>query len=344
MALVIFMASCNSEDEEPVVNVSWKSLGLDNHIINHIYPKNNIAYVTTDRGFFKGDYTEEEPTWQLLGFTGEVVQSAIIMDENYMVVSVVDRQNPQQPSLYKTTNGGADWTAFQNGFGGDEAEPVLDLTKDPTNSDTWYGTGFGVVAKSEDAGQSWNPVYGDWHGFGSGISVVRVRNNNPQQVWAGGQNAIEQGFLIKTSDAGNNWTDMNNLLPPPAVAKEIVFHPTETQTVFAGFEGGLIKTINNGNSWTTLIDTEESKKFFFGIAIDHDRPSVVYAGGWLKRFDEPQPFIIYRSTNGGRNWRTYENEEVDFGGIHHMVWAGSGQNKKLLVGLFKGGIYEVKFE
>ena len=137
---------------------------------------------------------------------------------------------------------------------------------------------------------------------------------------------------------------MYDLLPAPTVAKEMIFHPTESETILAGFEGGLIKTINNGESWQTVIDTHESSRFFFGIARDPADPSTICAGGWIKSFDDPQPFILYRSTNNGDSWKTYESDEIDFGGIYDMVWTGTGENKRLLAGLHKGGIYEISFE
>jgi hypothetical protein len=344
IAWVLFFASCEPMDRvEPVVQVSWRSLGLDNHVVNQIKTLGNLVFVTTDQGFYKGNYMDENPEWTLLGFSGKKVQAALILNEQTYVISVIDRQNLDQPSLYKTTNGGGDWINFQNGFGGDMVEPVLDLVKDPENSQIWYATGDMVVAKSDDAGQSWNPVYGNWQGFASGVSMVRVNPHNRQHIWAGGQNAIEQGYLLRTTNGGDNWDEMFDLLPPPTVAKEMVFHPSKPNTIFSGFEGGLLKTTNNGNNWNTVIDSHEDNRFFFGIVIDPSNPSIVYTGGWLKRFDEPQPFIIYRSTNEGVNWHPYENGEVDFGGVYDMVWAGNEQQKRLLVGLYKGGIFEVIF-
>jgi hypothetical protein len=340
-AFILLLISCDSNDPEPEVEFSVNSLGLGNHTINEMVAKGNLAYIATDKGFYKGNLADEEPEWDLLGFSGQSVESAVIIDENNFVISVVDRQNVQNTAIYKSTNGGVDWVEYQNGFGGSDTEPAFEISKDPQNENIWYGVGYNVVAKSENSGQTWTPVFGNWQGFASGMALVRVNPNNDQQIWAGGQNAIEQGFLLRSTDGGENWTEMYDLLPAPTVAKEMAFHPTDAQTIFAGFEGGLLKTINNGNDWTTAIDEEDSKRFFFGIVIDPDNPLTIYSGGWLKRFDEPQPFVLYRSTNGGTTWNTYEIDGVDYGGVYDMIWVGSGQNKRLLVGFYKGGVYEL---
>jgi hypothetical protein len=136
------------------------------------------------------------------------------------------------------------------------------------------------------------------------LDVIKLNPNDPNSIWAGGQNAIEQGVLLHSPDAGANWENWLDLVPAPSVAKEVAFHPVNMEEVYVGFEGGVIKTPNNGEDWETLIHSEENR-FFFGLAVHPTNPQIIYAAGWLKRFDDPQPFIIFVSKDGGSNWQEY---------------------------------------
>lgn len=72
--------------------------------------------------------------------------------------------------------------------------------------------------------------------------------------------------LYRSDDLGENWSDVSGLkdvpgaadwtfTPPPhhAHVKDVVFHPTEPETVFALIEqGGLYKTTDDGATWREL--------------------------------------------------------------------------------------------
>lgn len=344
LSLIFLMSFCKQDDLQPVSDIEWKHHGLSNHIINKIQIYKNKIYVATDKGFFVKHKNDLSQNWQLLGFQSKACQSFLLINENEIIVSLVNRQDHTQTGLFKTTNGGNTWTDFTNGFGGGEdIEPVFDISVNTEDSSIFYAVGSYVVARSTDKGLSWNPVFGEWQGFASGMAFVKANPYNPTDVWAGGQNAIEQSFLLYSSIGGNDWAHWLNLVDAPSVPKEIAFHPTKQQEVYAGFEGALIKSPDNGETWETLIESDESK-FFFGIGINKIKPNRIYAAGWLKRFDEPQPFIIYASKDGGKNWQEHKYENEAFGGVYDMELISENENDKLYIGLYKGGVYEVVFK
>ncbi len=345
LLVILFLGSCTTEDSTPSDKpLQWNPLGLGGHVVNKVQVSHGKIYAATDQGFFSVARNAGNQSWELLGFENQICQTFLIIDENEIIVSLVDWQDDSQTGLYKTTDGGQTWVEFTNGFGGDEGvEAVNDIIADPNDPTTLYASGQYVVARSTDGGLSWTPIFGFWQGFASGIDVVRVNPQNSDHIWAGGQNAIEQGIVMFSSDGGAEWNEWLNLLPAPSVAKEIIFHPNRPAEVYIGMEGGLIMTPNNGNDWNTLISREDSK-FFFGLAIHEANPDRLYTAGWLKRFEEPQPFIIYSSNDDGTSWQEHAFDPENFGGVLDMQLLREDGQDKLYLGLHKGGVYEVVFK
>lgn len=340
--MLLLLGACEKESPIPSPTMSWNSLGLDGFIINKIDLFEDKIYVGTNKGFYVRNRTGQDADWELIGFENKVVQSFLIINESEMIVSLVNVQDPEQTGLQKTTNGGETWVEYTNGFGGQDGEPAFDITQHPDDASTLYAVGYNVVARSTNGGSSWEPIYGEWGGFSTGLDFVKLNPQDPESIWAGGQNGIEQGVLLHSPDGGESWENWLNLVEAPSVAKEIAFHPSKAEEVYVGFEGGLIKTPDRGEEWETLIHSEENR-FFFGLAVHPNNPQTIYAAGWLKRFDEPQPFIIFVSKDGGSTWEEFEHNEPAFGGVYDMELVTEGGKDKLYVGLYKGGVYEVTF-
>lgn len=340
--ILLLLGACEKENTNPSAGISWNYLGLDGHVVNKIQLHQNRIYAATDQGFYAIDRNSQNQNWELLGFEDKICQSFIIVDQDEIIVSLVNRVDMDETGIFKTTNGGESWTALGSFGSEDGHEPAFDISMHPDDPSTLYGVGYNVVARSGDGGESWEPIYGEWQGFASGMDFVFPNPHQPEELWAGGQNAIEQGMLLHSPDGGENWQQWLDLVEAPSVPKDIAFHPTNADEIYVGFEGGLIKTGDNGEEWETLIQDDESR-FFFGISIPQATPETVYTAGWLKRFDDPQPFIIYRSKDGGENWQEHTNDEVDFGGVYDMDLISEGGKDKLYIGLYKGGVYEVVF-
>lgn len=343
--ILLLLGACEKDNTEPSPQgkANWNYLGLDGHVVNKIQLFQNKIYAATDQGLYALDRGAQNQQWELLGFQGSNCQSFLMISQQEIIVSLVNKEDPEQSRLHKTTNAGESWTAL-NRFGRDDGpEPAFDISMHPDDPSTLYAVGYTVVARSTDGGESWEPMYGEWQGFASGLDFISLNPHEPEELWAGGQNAIEQALLLHSPDGGENWQQWLNLLEPPSVPKDIAFHPVKPAEVYVGLEGGLIKTPDNGENWETLIHSEDSR-FFFGLNLHPTTPEVIYTAGWIKRFNEPQPFIIFRSKDGGKTWQEYTNEEVDFGGVYDMDLVIEEGKDKLYLGLYKGGVYEVIFD
>src|SRR5690606_3482485 len=135
--------------------------------------------------------------------------------------------------------------------------------------------GLAVVARSEDEGSTWTPIYLNWGGIGTGIAVIEVNPNDENELWAGGQGPITDGFILRRKGDGA-WDEWTELVENPTVVKEISFVDGNKDIVMAGFEGALLKTTNSGSDWLTLINSDENR-FFFGVKTRAGDPNRLYA-------------------------------------------------------------------
>lgn len=330
--LFLFIGCDN--DEPVIVEPQWNKLGLNGYTINELELHGDGLYAATDRGlYFKNLNANTDFT--LLGLQDLNIEDVVVLSETEILVSVVDRSYQEPPALYETQDGGQAWEQVEHNFGGDGGEPVFDLATTGGTDPILYGSGFAVVARSPDKGRTWQPVWGDWGGFATGVSTVEVCPQT-DAVWAGGQGAIENGFLLYSDDE-SEWTSWTDLVPNPTVVKEIAF--ADADKLYVGFEGALLRTSDKGSTWKTLIESEDNR-FFFGIALRKDHPEHVFSGGWLKTPDA-QPLILYHSSNGGDTWQTFGYATEQFGGIYDMISISEPGRERIFVGLYKGGIYEV---
>lgn len=337
IAIAFFLILLVACDDEPSRSsqVDWKKLGLDGKTINELKIAGANLYAATTTGLFY--LPESSADFQLIGFGGENVEVIELLANGELIVSVFDKTGAEPPALFRTADQGATWNEVASDFGGEIQEPIFDLEVHPGGENILFATGYAVVASSNDQGATWQPLYGDWGGFATGLSVVELNPHN-NEIWAGGQGAIENGILLHTSD-GAQWNSWSDLVENPTVVKEITFVNSADEELFVGFEGALLKTGDNGKNWRTLIHSEETR-FFFGICMDPDDPERVYAGGWVKTPD-PQELLLFISDDGGETWNERRFESEAYGGVLDMQIKKDGSDDIIFLGLDKGGVYQV---
>jgi len=331
---LLFLIGCG--DNENIVERNELSfLGLDGKIVQKLRLHDEFLYAATDDGVYRKDLGNMDTLWTPIGIQGNQTRALLVFDANTIMVSV----EFDSISLYRTTDGGETWSPFQNGLGGELPETVRALEKIPNQSETLFATGAAFVAKSTDGGGSWKVVWGGWQFIASGIKFVKVDPNNPNIVWAGGQNAIEEGYLLKSIDTGENWQEWQRIVDDVSVALTVAIHPFNSDIVYVGLESYMLKTTNGGETWEEIIIAPG--RFFFGIAINPSMPSRVYAASWFTT-DKPQPLILYISDDGGDSWQEIVEENVRFGGAFDLLHVSDGNTDKLYLALWKGGVYEFK--
>ena len=185
--------------------------------------------------------------------------------------------------LYKSINGGDNWTKITNGFGA--KTQFSDIEVSPTNPNIVLATiGMGYwnnpnpdnvgLWRSTDAGINWTRV-SDY----SGAFDVAFHPTNGNIAYASFGNNTDLGFVISTN-AGVDWTSSNTGLPAassrarfqfdisknnPSVIYGIIY---STYADISGMKSGAFKSTNAGASWVQISGGENIAGSYNGTAVD----------------------------------------------------------------------------
>ena len=261
--------------------------------------------------------------------------------------------------LFKSTDGGQNWTVITDGFG--SITHFSDLAVSPYNSNVviaslCHGSVYsGIILpneglwKSTDAGATWTryldvPMIFD----------VAFHPTDPDIVYAvaGGLFAPPAGFFI-SSDQGETWTQSNTGLILPPLGGRIQFDVSQSDPnyIYAviyefnwtfGVQTTAFKSVDGGNSWAQISTGTPLGGYNGGwydqgwydlcIAVDPENPDHVLIGNVeLHRTTNGSTFSPVRPYGGGAGGSLVH---VDY---HKLVFAPSDPNI-LYIGC-DGGIY-----
>ncbi|MFB3907268.1 MAG: FlgD immunoglobulin-like domain containing protein [Candidatus Eisenbacteria bacterium] len=242
----------------------------------------------------------------------------------------VDPQNPDHvfmqttDGVYKTTNGGTDWTLVLTGAGygpplykdgvlyaaiiadGPSGGGVYQSTDDGA---TWTNYNEGIVASFWQAGgiSSAGILYGHWGGV--------YRSPGPASPWYVSQTGIDDSYVYalayyadrdelwagsdasgiwRSTDRGITWEMKSNGLQNWSL---YTFSPDNhfqysSDTMFASTWEGLYRSIDHGESWQLV---GFGGTYIQGVVVDPTNPLRVWAG-------EGASTRIWRSDDGGDHW------------------------------------------
>jgi photosystem II stability/assembly factor-like uncharacterized protein len=197
--------------------------------------------------------------------------------------------------VYRSTDGGATWSAFPAPNSGGLYYNMYDLAVDPTNAqvihvaaECWDGKAWKMsYLKSTTGGSTW--VAKDLttnSGCGWAVSVDPV---NPLVVYVGGYTTdgiSYMGALMKSVDGGASFADATSSIV--GYVYSIYADETRPGRVFVGTYAGVFRSTNSGSTWSqSYIPTP----YFFQV--NPTNPAEVYAGTQTG---------VARSTNGGDTW------------------------------------------
>jgi photosystem II stability/assembly factor-like uncharacterized protein len=249
--------------------------------------------------------------------------------------------------IFKTSDGGSTWEPI---FDDQPVSSIGSLAVAPSNPNiVWAGTGetwirshisLGMgIYKSTDAGKTWTLMGLEKTGR---IGRIVIDPRNPDIVFAAALGTSygpqpERG-VFRTTDGGKNW-DRVLFVDENTGCSDIVMDPKDPKVLFAGMwqfvihtwaqmsggpGSGIFASRDGGATWTRLnghgLPEQEVGKI--GLAISNTNPKRIYAiietGTGEPWKDKPTASgYLWRSDNGGENWRQMTSSHDVAGRPHY---------------------------
>ncbi len=287
----------------------WQNIELNNNqmVLTSCAVNNTRIYVGTQGcGVFCGDLNSE---------TGEVIWKEERSNKPVPVVKnmqiTIDPTNSDRifvssnpGGLYRSDNGGgtfADKNAITPSVIVEDAERqgYYSFALNPSNPDeTWIGTWGKGIYKSYD-GMNYNtPMFGADHKMvGKHIYKVIVDPADGNTVYASSQEGV-----FRTTDGGDSWQELNNGL----ISKDVIsISINSNNEVFAGTKGYGMYYLSS-NNWESINGFGQWGTFW---PMWNNRPMYQYTSLLVHPIDNERVILgtfpqgIYKSTDGGDNWR-----------------------------------------
>jgi photosystem II stability/assembly factor-like uncharacterized protein len=209
-----------------------------------------------------------------------------------VAVDPTDRAN-----VFVLYSDGATWRSDDAGqtweTGGSAEMQALDLEVDPQTPSTLYAAGYGGIAKSTDAGDTWTPLPVENAAFYGDIDVAP---SSPSTLYAAGNDGDFNTFFLRSQDGGATWTRLslfNRDLTPPALAVD----PLVATTVYSTDDDFVLRSTDAGETWSAVSDVVDSNTI---QPIEIAASGRLYAAVWnlgVFALDEGSPTMI---SLGGR--------------------------------------------
>lgn len=249
-----------------------------------VAPSNpNIIYA----GSFKGVYRSSDG-----GATWTKTSTINLPDLPAINALAVDPTNPSivyagSDGLFKTTDGGNNWTA---------SLPFTSIAFraivfDPSTPSTIYAGSSAGLFRSTDNGNTWTGINTLGNPTDRDILSIAIDPTAPSTIYVG---TLGNG-LFKTSNGGNSWIVINNGITSgfgtnSGVVDDVVIDPVNTATLYVNVVGTINKSTNGGNSWAPLNNINVG----IGINAMVATPSTLYVGS--------VGHGVIKTTDGGASW------------------------------------------
>ncbi len=242
----------------------------------------NIVFMAATNGVWKSN--DAGQSWDLKygnGTNWQFIADDLVMDTNNPDVLYTAIEND---GIYKTTDGGDNWTRLNTGLpaAGSVNFISLDICRDFPNvlyTSMAKASDFSLegLFKSEDNGATWTKLTQTPNAFcppppfnyacqGFYDNTVGVSPTDPNHVLIGGIT------FWNSIDGGANWTQHDTYvcptcpgLPPGATFvdhHDIGFDPNNSDIIYNFSDGGVAKSINGGTYWTPMNEGLITAQFY----------------------------------------------------------------------------------
>ncbi|HEY3026241.1 MAG TPA: hypothetical protein VGJ55_08845, partial [Pyrinomonadaceae bacterium] len=209
-------------------------------------------------------------------------------------------------SVFKSTNGGASWSAAQNGLAG---VYVNTLVIDPGDHSILYAASMNGLFKSTDAGANWKTVPGGV----ADIFDLEIAASNPEIMYAAAYGGDYDTLVLKSEDGGASWDRFDIGLPPDPVSS-LALDPNDPNIIYAALPGCVYKSTDGAASWEQAGLT--SPQWVSVLLIDPDDTNTLYAGVYLGG--------VFKSADGGATWSAFNDGLINLN-VHTLALDPAGK-------------------
>lgn len=283
---------------------NWEHVGLENtqHIGRVVVDPNDANKVFVAAAGLLYGKSEDKGLYKTLDGGQNWTQVLFVSDSTSCIDVAINPENPDilyaatwerirmpwqrryggpTSRVYRSTDGGDTWEQLTNGLPASDGQTGrIGLAISSSNPDVVFATYttnfitnvFDGIYKSLDGGDSWfqvddgsiNNLYAS---FGWFFGNIRVDPNDEEIVYALGVP------LYKSIDGGQSWSQIT---PAHVDQHGLEVHPTNSNFVVAGNDGGVFISQNGGGSWEHIEVLPITQ--FYECEIDPVQPDRVYGG------------------------------------------------------------------
>ena len=222
----------------------------------------------------------------------------------------------------------------------------------------YFGAVAGGVFKSDNAGQTWTPLFDGQDNLS--IGALAVADSDPNILYAGTGEACIRGNVTygkgvyRSDDAGHSWRHLG--LTDTRQIGRVVVHPRNPDLVYVAALGhafgpnperGVFRSKDGGRSWEKVL-FKDADTGAIDVALDPQNPQVLFAALWQVR-RSPWSLIsggpgsgLYRSQDGGTTWTRLSGHGLpagDLGRIGIAISAADGRRVYAVIEAKEGGLF-----
>ncbi len=217
----------------------------------------------------------------------------------------------------KTTDG---WqTAEDVNIPGFSSNWEVPMAMHPTNPSTLF-YGGNKLMKTTDKATTWSELYSVPGQFNTIMELAVAPSDGDNIVFA-----VSNGELKRTTDGGQNWTDIIGSLPTTSPISGIAIHSTNPDTIYVSYSGFAVstkvyKTTDAGATWENISYNLPN------IPVNH----IAYAAGTNDDVYIATDLGVYVNSAGANTWTFYNTNlpytqvmELDFHYESNTIFAAT---------------------